>query len=195
MTTLMKIWFEEAAARCTKKIKRNVLKKHARKARTEHLVTCCLEFWKKIDEKETADRTAREDREEWQQELRRHWSEVYTVKEETNEILEDRIEHFKKKGDRHFTVEGRTAKITVDLVLQARTKMSDNRVKWPDDAIESEMINQLLLEKYTITKCFQERFMGQVESTRVPGRSQNWSSCENRTVPRRRRSEAAGRLR
>ena len=38
---------EEAAARCTKKIKRQVLKKQARKARGEHLVKCCLEPGKK----------------------------------------------------------------------------------------------------------------------------------------------------
>ena len=50
-----------------------------------------------------------------------------TDKEETNETQEDRIEFLKKKGDRHFTVEGRTAEIKVDLVLQARAKMSDNK--------------------------------------------------------------------
>ena len=37
---------EEAAARCTAKIKRNVLMKQARKARAEHLVKCCLELVK-----------------------------------------------------------------------------------------------------------------------------------------------------
>ena len=38
---------EEAAARCTAKIKRKVLKKQARKARAEHHVRCCLEPGKK----------------------------------------------------------------------------------------------------------------------------------------------------
>ena len=33
---------EEAAAKCTKVIKKRVLKKQARKARAEHLVKCCL---------------------------------------------------------------------------------------------------------------------------------------------------------
>ena len=57
-----------------------------------------------------------------------------------------------------FTVEGRTAEITVDLVLQARATMSDNKVNGPEDAIVSEMIKQLPWEEiYTITKCFQER--------------------------------------
>ena len=44
---------KEAAARCTAKTKRKVLKKQARKARAEHLVKCCLEPG------ETADRTVR----------------------------------------------------------------------------------------------------------------------------------------
>ena len=62
-------------------------------------------------------------------------------------------------------MEGRTAEITVDLVLQARAKMSDNKVNGPEDAIVSEMIKQLPVEKIcTFTRCFQERFMGQMES-------------------------------
>ena len=38
---------EEAAARCTKKIRRKVLKKQARKETAEHLLKCCLEPGKK----------------------------------------------------------------------------------------------------------------------------------------------------
>ena len=38
---------EEAAAKCTKKIQRKVLKKQARKARADHLVKRCLELGKK----------------------------------------------------------------------------------------------------------------------------------------------------
>ena len=38
---------EEAAARCTAKIKRRILRKQARKARAEHLVKCSLEAGKK----------------------------------------------------------------------------------------------------------------------------------------------------
>ena len=81
-------------------------------------------------------------------------------------------------------MDGRKAEITVDLVLQARAKMSDNKVNGPaEDAVVSEMIKQLLLEKiYTITKCFQERFMGQMELC----------SCENQTQNQRRRSEVTG---
>ena len=43
--------------------------------------------------------------------------------------------------------------------------MSDNRVNVPDDAVVSEMIKHLPLQKIcTITKCFQERFLGQVDA-------------------------------
>ena len=38
---------EEAAARCTAKIKRRVLRRQARKARAEHMVICSLEPGKK----------------------------------------------------------------------------------------------------------------------------------------------------
>ena len=38
---------EEAAARCTTKIKRRVVRRQARKARAEHLVRCSLESGKK----------------------------------------------------------------------------------------------------------------------------------------------------
>ena len=39
---------EEAAARCTAKIKRSVLRRQARKARAEHLERCSLEPGKKM---------------------------------------------------------------------------------------------------------------------------------------------------
>ena len=43
--------------------------------------------------------------------------------------------------------------------------MSDNKVNGPEDAVVSEMIEQLPLEKIEkITKCFQERCMGQMEA-------------------------------
>ena len=86
--------------------------------------------------------------------------------EETREVQEKGIEHFKGKGDQQqFTVEGGNAEITVDLVLQAMAKMCDNKVNGTEDAVVSEMTKQLPLEKiYTIMKCFQERFSGQVEA-------------------------------
>ena len=100
-----------------------------------------------------------EDREEWQRELQRHCEEVYTDLEETQEAQESRIVYFKKKGNQQFTEEGRSAELTVDLVLQARAKLSDNKVNGPEDAIVSEMIKRLAIDKiYTIVKCFQERF-------------------------------------
>ena len=97
--------------------------------------------------------------------LQRHCEEVYTDQDETREVQEKRIEYFKKKSDRDSTNDGRGAEITVDLVLQARAKMSENKVNGPEDAAVSEMIKQLPLEKiYTVTTCFQERLMGQTEA-------------------------------
>ena len=75
-----------------------------------------------------------------------------------------KIEHFKNGGDCQFPQDGE-AEITVDLVLQVRSKMSENKVNGLGDAVVSEMIKQLPLDKiYTITRCFQERFMGQLEA-------------------------------
>ena len=69
------------------------------------------------------------------------------------------------KGDQQFTVDGRRAEITVDLVLQARAKMADNSVNGLEGRVVSEMIKQCLLEKISIiTRCFQECFMGLMEA-------------------------------
>ena len=71
---------------------------------------------------------------------------MYTDQEETQEAQERRIEFFKKKGNQQFTEYGRNAEITVDLVLQARAKLSDKKVNGPEDAIVSEMIKRLPME-------------------------------------------------
>ena len=161
---------EEAAARSTAKIERKVLKKQARKARADHQVKCCLEPGKKKTKRQPLTELyvkghSTEDTEEWQKELQRHCEEVYTDQEETKEAQESRIENFKKKGNQHFTEEGRNAEITVDLVLQARAKLSDDKVNGPEDAIVSEMIKRLPMEKmFTIVRCCQERFSGLMES-------------------------------
>ena len=106
-----------------------------------------------------------EDREEWQKELQSHCVEVCTDLEETKEAQEGIIEYFKKEGNLQLTEEGRSAEITVALVLQAGAKLSDNKVNGPEEAIVSEMIKRFTMDKiYTIAKCFQERFMGQMES-------------------------------
>ena len=111
-----------------------------------------------------------EDRSESQKELQRHCEEVHTDKELTKEEQENRIEYFKKKGNQQFTEEGRNAEITADLVLQSRAKLSDNKVNGPEDAIVSEMIKRLPMEKiYTIASCawrdilyYHEMFSGMI---------------------------------
>ena len=69
---------------------------------------------------------SQKDREEWNQELQRQSNEVYIDPGETKEVQEGRINHLKRKGDQHFTKCGREADITIDLVLPARAKMSEN---------------------------------------------------------------------
>ena len=78
-----------------------------------------------------------------------------------------KIQYFKRKGDQQFTKDGRGAETTIDLVLQACAKMSDNKCNGPEDAVVSEMIKPLPQEKiHIIIKCFQERFMGEMEAPR-----------------------------
>ena len=48
-------------------------------------------------------------------------------------MQENRIEYYTKKGDQHFTDDGRRAEITIDLVLQARAKMSEIEVNGPEE--------------------------------------------------------------
>ena len=96
---------------------------------------------------------------------------MYVDQEETQDAQEGRIEYFKKKGNQQITEEGRNAEITIDLVLQARVKMSDNKVNGPEDAIVSEIIKRLPMEKiYIIARCSQERFLG-LTNLKALGRS------------------------
>ena len=84
---------EEAAARCTAKIKWRVLRRQARKARAEHLIRCNLvPVKKKANRKPLTELYVKghftEDRTEWQKELQRHCEEMYTDMEETKEEQE-----------------------------------------------------------------------------------------------------------
>ena len=72
--------------------------------------------------------------------------------EETKEVQENQIFFEEKRG-------------TSDLVLQARAKLNDDKVNGPEDAVASEMIKILPLEKiYTLARCFQDRSMGQMDA-------------------------------
>ena len=95
---------EEAAARCTKVIKRRVLKKQARKARAQHLVRCCLALGKKKASRKPftelyADGHFTEGREEWQKELQRHCEQVYTDQEEAKDAQKKESNILRRKGD------------------------------------------------------------------------------------------------
>ena len=82
-------------------------------------------------------------------ELQRLCEEVCTGHDETREVQGKRIEYFKRKVTSTSTDDMRGAGITIDLVLQARAKMSEkNQVNGPEDAVASEMIKQLPHEKF-----------------------------------------------
>ena len=150
---------EEAAARCTKVIKRGVLKK-ARKARAD-MVTCSLAPGRKCH-CQSCMSTVHE-RHEWQKELQRHCDEVHT--DETREKQEQTLNISKRKlicNLRQMEEEPRSQLTWYCKPVQRCLK---TRSKGLEDAVVSEMIKQLPLEKIsTITKCFQERFMGQMEA-------------------------------
>ena len=138
---------EEAAARCKRVMERRVLSKQARRARA-HLVKCSMESGRKKNRRKAllelfVDGTFTDNREEWQKELKRHCKSVHTGQEETEEVQKERIEYFKMKGDWQLLEEGRAAAMTVDLVSQARAKLSNNKVSGPADAVVSEMIKAL----------------------------------------------------
>ena len=87
-------------------------------------------------------------REDWRKELERHCGELYVVGgDDRGADAEDRMVHQKKVE--HFTEQGRVAEISVDLELQAKALLSDNKVSGPEDSVVSEMIKQLPLEKFT----------------------------------------------
>ena len=80
------------------------------------------------------------------------------------DMQKERIENIKLRGDRHLSEEGRAVEITVDLVLQARAKLSHNKVS-AADAIVSEMMKALPWEKLcVVAECFQQRFKGVVQA-------------------------------
>ena len=104
-----------------------VLKKQARTARDDHLVKCNLMPGNsRTKRKPLAELYVNggftEDSEEWQQELLIHCEGVYTDPDETREVQENGIEYFKRKGDRHFTDDGRGAEITIDLGAASQSK-------------------------------------------------------------------------
>ena len=69
--------------------------------------------------------------------------------EETIEEQRQRIAWYTKKKVEPFTEQRRVAEISVDLGLQAKALLSDNKVGGPEDNVVSEMIKQLPLEKFT----------------------------------------------
>ena len=80
-------------------------------------------------------------------------------------------------------------------MLQARAELSDNKVNGPEDAVVSEMIKILPLEKICTVAMFSKTaFLGQMDAP------SSWKivmlfSCENQTQNQRRESGVAEQLR
>ena len=85
-----------------------------------------------------------EDRAEWQKKKLKGIAKRCTpICKKQKKSKKKELNIFSKR-DQQFTEDGCNAEITVDLVLQARTKLSDNKVNGPEDAIVSEMIKKKL---------------------------------------------------
>ena len=138
--------------------------KQARKVRAEHAVKCSLLPDRTVRERAASRRTGVLGKKNYSD---THCAEVYVDPEKTIEAREKRIMKH-SEGDRHFTEEGRVAEITIDMVLQAGAKMSQNKVNGPEDAIVSEMIKQVLQEKiFKNTRRFQDRLEDDPSSWKI----------------------------
>ena len=143
----------EAAAGCTGVIGRGVLKEQGRRARAQHLMRCCLAPYKRkasgkpLGEFHVAG----------------HFTDRGIVKRFSR--IRKRQKKYRKKEWNIFDKEGTSSLQWTAAMqrsqLQARAKLSDNKVTGPEDAVVSEMVKILLLEKICmIARYFQDRFMG-----------------------------------
>ena len=145
-TKLEKDREERAVARSSRPDERRVLRRQAGKARAAHLIKCSLALSQRIvyikpQEELHINGEFSENREDWRKELERHCG---PEGDDRGAEAEDRMVHQKKVE--HFTEHGRAAEISVDLELQAKALLSDNKVRGPEDSVVSEMIKQFHLE-------------------------------------------------
>ena len=124
---------------------------------------------------------AREDREEWAEEVRAHCESCYGDKDETSEVQAKRIRDRRRRGDSLVSWQGRRVQITVDRVLRARGKMMKNNANGPSDCLVAEVLQNLPMKSvYEITHWFSRRgsTVGAEHQTR--GKSCAWYSREAR---------------
>ena len=80
--------------------------------------------------------------------------DVYVDLEETDEKQKERIQGDEHLGNEHFS-ERRIAEISVDLVLQPRARLCNNKVDGLKDKFASEMLERLQLAKvYKVASFF-----------------------------------------
>ena len=100
----------------------------ARKGRAEHAVKCKLMLGKRISKRQLLTELYAKTEVLGRQKSQRHCAVVYVDPVEATDEQKKWIMKYNEDGDGHFTEQGRVAEITVDLVLQARAKMSENEV-------------------------------------------------------------------
>ena len=104
-----------------------------------------------------------------------HGRQCEEVKTDPEETKEEYLVFSRGKGDQQFTQDERGTEITIDLVLQARAKMLDNKVNGPEDAVVSEMIKQLPRENphhrnvFPGTCCYENQTRNQRKEKEVTG--------------------------
>ena len=89
--------------------------------------------------------------------LQKHCEEVHTDMDETKEEQENRA--FLEKSKPAMYTEKRTDATQIKVGLD-RLKLRENKVNGPEDAIVSDVSIKKI---YTLTLCYQERFMGMME--------------------------------
>ena len=124
------------------------------------------------------------DRQDWNHNFQRHCAGVTLDLEGTNEVQEERLEYFKRKGDQQFTKIGGNH----NWLGLTSPKMSGNKVNGPEDATVREMIKQLPQEKFTSSQNISRNGLLRGWRHQVSGRSWTWNFAtkkEGRRTPKR----------
>ena len=77
---------------------------------------------------------------------------MYTDQEETNRSTGKAELNISKRKENNNLQKMGAVQITIDLVLQARAKLSDNKVNGPEDPIVSEMIKGCLWKRTVLLR-------------------------------------------
>ena len=136
------------AAKCRNPVRKKELRKMAREARRAFEAGRAVLPREKVIHrpvvtKRSVDGRAREDRDEWTEEVRAHCERSCDDEAETPEVQAERIRRQRDSGDRRVALQGRRIRITVDKVLHARRKMMKNKANELADRLVTGMLQCL----------------------------------------------------